>query len=79
MGSGRLLQARNQRKPRRREVFDRHSAAWSDEEIGWFEILLEEQDVDIMAWAIGTAAVPERYRGKMMSRLQQFDYLKHSE
>ena len=38
--------------------FDRHAAGWSDAEIAWFEALLEEQDVDIMAWAIGTQPVP---------------------
>src|SRR5688500_18323003 len=59
--------------------FDRYSAAWSDEEAAWFEILLEEQDVDIMAWAIGTAAPPERYQGEMMRRLQILDYIKHPE
>ena len=32
--------------------------------MAWFEALLEEQDVDIMAWAIGTAPPPERYRGR---------------
>ena len=36
--------------------FDRHHAGWDEAEIDWFEALLEEQDVDIMAWAIGTAA-----------------------
>jgi antitoxin CptB len=57
--------------------FDRHHQGWSDEEIAWFEILLEEQDVDIMAWAIGTAAPPERYAGSMMQRLQTLNYIKH--
>ena len=31
--------------------------------MAWFEALLEEQDVDIMAWAMGTAPVPERLAG----------------
>ena len=59
--------------------FDRHSATWSDEEIGWYETLLEEQDVDIMAWAIGTQAVPEAYQGMVMKQLQSLDYIKHPE
>ena len=59
--------------------FDRDSASWSDAELDWFETLLEEQDVDIMAWAIGTAAVPERYQGEMMRQLRQLDYIKHPE
>jgi antitoxin CptB len=45
----------------------------------WFEAFLEEQDVDIMAWAIGTQAVPERWNGAMMRRLHQLDYIRHSE
>ena len=49
--------------------FDRHSAAWTDEEIAWFEALMNEQDVDILAWAIGTQPVPERWDGDMMRRL----------
>jgi antitoxin CptB len=59
--------------------FDRHGAEWSDDEIGWYETLLEEQDVDIMAWAIGTQAPPERFGGEMMRRLQALDYIKHPE
>ena len=59
--------------------FDANSASWSDEEMGWFEALLEEQDVDIMAWAIGSAEPPARWRGAMMRRLQTLDYIKHPE
>jgi antitoxin CptB len=57
--------------------FDRHWQAWDEPELDWFEVLLEEQDVDIMAWAIGTADAPERYRGPMMLRMQTLDYIKH--
>ena len=56
--------------------FERHHAGWNDAEIDWFERLLEEQDVDIMAWALGTAMPPERYDGDLMLRLQNLDYLK---
>jgi antitoxin CptB len=55
--------------------FDRHHKGWSDPEIDWFEAFLEEQDVDILAWAIGTAAVPARWQGAMMVRLQALDYV----
>ena len=35
--------------------------------MAWFEALLEEQDVDIMAWAIGNRPLPPvRYDGAMM-------------
>lgn len=58
---------------------DRHGQGWSDAELLWFETLLEEQDVDIMAWAIGTQAPPERYQGNLMRDLQTLDYIKHPE
>ncbi len=57
--------------------FDAASARWDEAEMDWFEALLEEQDVDIMAWAIGTALPPERFQGEMMRRLQQIDYVKY--
>ncbi|MFL6846690.1 MAG: succinate dehydrogenase assembly factor 2 [Allosphingosinicella sp.] len=59
--------------------FDAHGAGLSDSEAEWFEALLEEQDVDIMAWAIGTAPPPQRFEGPMMRRLQHLDYIKHPE
>ena len=59
--------------------FDRHGESWSDEEMAWFEALLEEQDVDILAWAIGTAPPPERFHGEMMGRLQALNYIRHPE
>jgi antitoxin CptB len=55
--------------------FDRFSAGWSDEEIVWFERLLVEDDVDVMAWAIGTQAVPEAFEGPMMQAMQRLDYI----
>ena len=58
--------------------FDRYGDAWDDEEMAWYEAFLEEQDVDIMAWAIGTQPVPERFQGEMMRRLKQLDYIKHA-
>lgn len=59
--------------------FDRHGESWDDGQIAWFEELLQEQDVDIMAWAIGTAPSPERYAGSMMRDLQALNYIKHPE
>jgi antitoxin CptB len=56
--------------------FDRHHEGWGEAEMDWFEALLEEQDVDILAWAIGTAAPPERYAGDLMTRLKQLNYIK---
>ena len=56
---------------------DAHAAGWDEAQIGWFERLLEEQDVDIMAWAIGTAAPPPAFDGPLMQALRQVNYIKH--
>ena len=55
--------------------FDLLSADWGEEEIAWFEALLEEEDVEIMAWAIGMQPPPKRYEGPMMQRMQLLDYI----
>lgn len=55
--------------------FDRYHAQWSDADLDWFEALLEEDDVDVMAWALGTAEVPERFAGAQMTAMQKLDYV----
>ena len=55
--------------------FDRHHATWSAEEIDLFERLVEEEDVEIMAWALGTAPVPAAYAGPMMDAMIRLDYV----
>lgn len=55
--------------------FDRHHAAWSQADLEWFEALLEEDDVEIMAWALGSAEVPQGYAGPLMQALQKLDYV----
>ncbi|WP_370647490.1 succinate dehydrogenase assembly factor 2 [Polymorphobacter sp. PAMC 29334] len=57
---------------------DRHAASWGIAEIDWFEALLEEQDVDIMAWAIGKAVPPERFEGEQMAEMRKLDYIARS-
>jgi antitoxin CptB len=55
--------------------FAARSAGWSDAEIDWFERFLEEQDVDIIAWAMGSAAVPPEWQGPMMDDLKRLDFV----
>jgi len=55
--------------------FDRFHADWTEAEIVWFEDLIEEDDVDVMAWALQTQPVPERFAGVQMTRMQQLDYV----
>jgi antitoxin CptB len=56
--------------------YDVHHASWGADERALFAEMLEEQDVDIMAWAIGTAQPPGRYAGPMMEALQKLDYIR---
>jgi len=56
--------------------FDAHSASWTAGERALFNELLEEQDVDIMAWAIGNAEAPERFAGPMIDALKRLDYVR---
>ena len=55
--------------------FDAHADGWREEDRVWYTELLEEQDVDIMAWAIGSQPVPERFQGELMTKMQKLDYL----
>ena len=55
--------------------FDTYAERWNDAEIDWFEVFLEEQDVDIMAWALGTQIVPAQFDGALMMAFRRLDYL----
>lgn len=55
--------------------FDMHHETWTSTDRALFERMLEEQDVDVLAWASGTAEAPERYRGPMLEALQKLDYI----
>ena len=56
--------------------FDAHHAGWSADERAAFAAMLEHQDADIMAWAIGTAPPPGRFEGPMMEALKRLDYIR---
>ena len=56
--------------------FDHHHAGWDAQQRAWFAALLDEQDVDVMAWAIGTAEAPERYQGSMLDQLKALDFIR---
>lgn len=55
--------------------FDRYADGWGEAEVAWFEALIDEDDVDVMAWALGTLDVPEEYRGDLMAAMQRLDYV----
>ncbi len=54
---------------------DRFVEGWGDVELAWFEDLLQETDVDIMAWAFGKQQPPERYEGPLLEALMKLDYI----
>ena len=55
--------------------FDAHHSNWVDDDICWFEILMDEQDVDILAWALRAQPVPPRWQGPMMDALMKLDFV----
>ena len=55
--------------------YDRYHGLWGEEELCWFEDLLEEDDVDIMAWALKTQPVSDRFAGRLMDQMQRLDYV----
>ena len=58
--------------------FDAHARGWSAAERALFADMLEEQDVDIMAWAHGLGEPPEQFAGSVMEALQKLDYVRVS-
>jgi len=56
--------------------FDAHHRTWDADDRARFAAMLDEQDVDIMAWAVGTAEAPERFAGPMIEALRKLDYIK---
>lgn len=56
--------------------FDRFHTEWDEAEMAWFESLLDEDDVDILAWALGTQVAPASFHGPMLERFKRIDYVK---
>ena len=55
--------------------FDRYAGDWSESDLAWFEALLDHDDVDVMAWAMGTQPVPPDFQGKQIELMQRLDYV----
>ncbi len=56
-------------------LFDTYHTQWGEAELAWFEQLIEEQDVDILNWAMGLADPPARLHGPMLSVMRRLDYI----
>ena len=55
--------------------FEARHSEWSADQLDWFEALLEEQDVDIMGWAIGSIQCPAEWEGAMMQGMRSLDFV----
>jgi len=55
--------------------YDRHHASWDDRNLAWFEALLDEDDADILAWAMGWSTPPAKYDGPLMAALKKLDFV----
>lgn len=55
--------------------FDAYHASWGADERALFAAMLEEQDVDIIAWAHGVCEPPEAFAGPMIAALKKLDYI----
>ena len=56
--------------------FDAHHQAWDKADCELFAQMLDEQDVDIMAWAMGTDTPPERFAGPVIEAMKRLDYIR---
>ncbi|WP_374944778.1 succinate dehydrogenase assembly factor 2 [Sphingomonas sp.] len=54
---------------------DAHCDSWDAAQVDWFEALLEEQDVDIMAWAMGSQPCPPQWDGAAMHAMRTLDFV----
>ena len=55
--------------------YDRYHAGWGEDDLAWFEALLDEDDVDVMAWALGSQPPPEHLAGDLLATMQKLDYV----
>lgn len=55
--------------------FDRFHQGWDDAALAWFEALLEEDDVDVMAWALGVQEAPDHLAGPQLDAMRRLDYV----
>lgn len=52
-----------------------HCDTWTPQQVAWVEALLEEQDVDIMAWAMGSQPCPAEWDSAVMQAMRTLDFV----
>lgn len=55
--------------------FDRYATEWNEEQLHWFEQLLEIDDPFIMDWALGKSEPPAQFQGDMMESFRKLDFI----
>ena len=55
--------------------FDRYHAAWDENELAWFEALLEADEVDVMSWALNVTEAPRKFYGPQLDALKRLDFV----
>jgi antitoxin CptB len=55
--------------------FDRYASGWDEPALAWFEALLDADDVDVMAWALGSQPPPAHIAGDLLAAMQRLDYV----
>jgi antitoxin CptB len=56
--------------------FNRYGHIWGETEIAWFEALVDADDEDIMAWALGRADPPAALNHPaLVTALRRLDYI----
>ncbi len=56
---------------------DRHVSTFSNQELDWFEALLEQPDQDLYAWIVGSAPTPAEFDCEIMNRIKEFRFEAH--
>jgi antitoxin CptB len=51
---------------------DAHAPGWDAADLGRFEALMEEGDVDLLAWIVGQVSVPADADGEMIADIRRF-------
>lgn len=54
---------------------DRYMESWDEGELAWFEALLDANEVDVMAWALGRQDPPAALDGPLMVRFRALDFV----
>lgn len=56
--------------------FDRFHDEWDESALEWFEAVLDADEADVMAWAMGAPA-PAAFEGPQLHALRRLDYVTH--